>query len=84
MDPTGPDGLLSLREAISAANSGDQITFAQGLSGSTINLDPAKGELLINNDLSIVGLGAANLAVSGQNKSRVFEIAAGTPIQSQA
>lgn len=71
------DALLSLREAISAAKSGDQIKFDQGLKGSTINLDPAKGELLINKDLRIVGLGADKLAISGQNVDRVFEIAAG-------
>jgi hypothetical protein len=68
-----------LREAIGAASSGDQITFAQSLSGATIILDPAKGELLINNkNVNIIGLGAANLAVSGQNQSRVFEFFAGT------
>ena len=71
------DGLFSLREAILAASSGDQITFDQSLSGSTINLDPARGQLLINKDLDILGLGANNLAVSGQNLSRVFEIAFG-------
>lgn len=76
-NPAGPDGYLSLREAISAANSGDQITFDQSLSGSTINLDPAKGELLIDKNLDIVGLGANGLTVSGQHQSRVFEIVDG-------
>jgi hypothetical protein len=76
-NPAGPDGQLSLREAISAASSGDQITFDSSLSGSTINLDPTKGELLINTNLSIIGLGAVNLAVNGQHQNRVFEIAAG-------
>jgi predicted outer membrane repeat protein len=76
-NPAGADGQMSLREAISAANSGDQVTFDQSLSGSTIALDPNQGELFINKTLDIVGLGAANLAVSGQNSNRVFEIAAG-------
>ena len=68
----------SLRAEVAAAASGDTISFNQSLSGSTINLDPTKGEILINTDLSIIGLGAANLAVNGQNSSRVFEVAAGT------
>src|SRR5438128_12472346 len=39
VDETIPgDGLLSLREAISAANSGDKIVFDSGLSGLTISL----------------------------------------------
>lgn len=77
-DPAGPDGYLSLREAISAAGNGDQITFDQSLSGSTIKLD--MGELLINKDLDIVGLGANNLAVSGNQASSVFDIAGGTTV----
>jgi hypothetical protein len=69
----------TLRAEIAAANSGDTITFDQSLSGSTINLDPAKGELLIfDKNVDIIGLGAANLAVSGQNQSRVFEFWVGT------
>jgi predicted outer membrane repeat protein len=76
-NPAGADGQLSLREAIGAASSGDQITFAQSLSGSTINLDSAQGELLLTKNLNILGLGSANLAISGQNQSRVFEIAYG-------
>jgi hypothetical protein len=78
-NPAGPDGQLSLREAISAASNGDTIVFDESLSGSTIHLDPAKGELFIDKDLAILGLGADNLAVSGDiSMSRVFEVAAGT------
>ena len=78
LDTVNPsDALLSLREAISVAKSGDQIKFDQTLKGSTINLDPGKGELLLNKDLRIIGLGADKLAISGQNVDRVFEIAAG-------
>ena len=73
VDPN--DGLFSLREAINAASNGDQITFDQSLNGSTINL--TQGKLLINKNLDILGPGANNLAVSGQNLSRVFEIAFG-------
>jgi Bacterial Ig-like domain (group 3)/Chlamydia polymorphic membrane protein (Chlamydia_PMP) repeat len=68
----------SLRAEVAAAISGDAISFDQSLSGSTINLDPTKGELFINKTLDILGLGAVSLAVSGQNQSRVFEVDAGT------
>jgi parallel beta-helix repeat protein len=76
----------SLRALIAAASSGDTITFdPQSLSSSsTINLDPTKGELFINKDLSITGLGVANLTISGQNSgqnaTRVFEVAAGANV----
>src|SRR5687767_5167723 len=70
------DGFVSLREAIGAARDGDQISFDTSLSGSTIKLD--LGELLINKDLDILGPGANDLAISGNGKSRVFEISAGT------
>src|SRR5205823_10877193 len=39
------DGMLSLREAISAANSGDKIVFDAALAGQTISL--VYGELLV-------------------------------------
>jgi hypothetical protein len=68
----------TLRSAIAAAQSGDTINFDSSLSGSTINLDPAKGELFVNQNLNFVGLGAANLAISGQNQVRVFDFPAGT------
>lgn len=76
-DPAGADGALSLREAISAAVSGDEITFDSALNGSLINLDPNNGELLIDKNLVILGPGAGNLAVSGQNSMRVFNVALG-------
>lgn len=68
----------SLRAEIAAATSGDAISFDPSLSGSSIDLDPTQGELFINKNLDILGLGPANLAVSGQNQCRVFEVAAGT------
>src|SRR5258708_2055577 len=52
-NPAGPDGQLSLREAMSAASNGDMINFAAGLGGSTIHLNPAKGELFLNKNLNI-------------------------------
>ena len=51
-------GNLSLREAIAQAESGDTITFDSSLSGGTITL--SEGELGIDENLSIRGLGADN------------------------
>lgn len=79
-NPAGPDGLLSLREAIGAASSGDHVRFDHRLSGSTILLDPGKGELLIDKDLRIKGLGAEKLAISGNHASRIFEVASGAQV----
>jgi hypothetical protein len=66
----------TLRAAIAAAGSGDTINFDAGLSGSTI---PGAG-LVLNKDLNIVGLGAANLALSAGSLGRVFEIDAGATV----
>jgi len=49
MDPN--DGVLSLREAIATAKSGETITFADGVSGSALTL----GQLVINKSLTIEG-----------------------------
>ncbi len=71
-------GVGSLRRAILDANANpgaDTIQFAKGLHG-TIGL--TSGELSITGDLSIVGPGQNKLTVSGNNASRVFEIAAAT------
>jgi CSLREA domain-containing protein len=73
-DETNPnDGVLSLREAIAAAHNGDTIVFAPSLDGQTITL--TSGELLIKHNVTIAGPGAGNLTISGNNASRVFEVA---------
>jgi predicted outer membrane repeat protein len=67
-------GAGSLRQAIIDANGAagaDTITFNPGVSG-TITL--TTGQLSITDSVTITGPGAANLAVSGNNASRVFEI----------
>jgi hypothetical protein len=58
-----------LRQALADANDGDTID-ATGVSG-TILL--TSGELQITHNVTINGPGAGNLAVSGNNTSRVFE-----------
>jgi hypothetical protein len=79
-DPSGTGACpatCSLRQAITAANGGDTIVFAPGLS-SPINL--AQGELLIGKALTIQGPGATKLTISGQNNSRVFNLTAAATI----
>jgi hypothetical protein len=69
LNDSGPG---SLRDAIAAASPGDTIVFS--VTG-TITL--TRGELLISKNLTIKGPGASSLAISGNNSSRVFEIASG-------
>src|SRR4051812_40060355 len=83
-DETINNGLVSLREAIQAANTNtsvdgstpgdsgaDTIVFKHGLSG-TINLT---NQLQITEDLTISGPGASDLTINGgQQGFRVFDI----------
>ncbi len=39
------------------------------------------GQLVVNKDLTIAGPGAKNLTVSGNDQSRVFEVASGTRVE---
>jgi predicted outer membrane repeat protein len=75
VDPN--DGVLSLREAIQQANpatpGGDTIAFDSGLNGQTITLSGS--ELLLDKNINIQGPGADQLTISGNQKSRVFEVA---------
>ena len=68
----GGDG-ISLREAIAATNSTsgeDTITFDTGLTGQTITLGGS--QLVINDSVTIQGLGADQLTISGNDDSRIF------------
>ena len=70
---TDDSGLGSLRQAIEDANATaglDTIEFDEELSGQEITL--ISGELQITDDLTINGLGADSLTISGNNDSRVF------------
>lgn len=76
------DADCSLREAVTAAMSGDAIIFdipagdTNCLSGvCTVKL--TAGELYIGKNLTISGVNARNLIISGENLSRVFSIALG-------
>ena len=74
----GDNGPGSLRGAVLAANSGDVISFDPALNGQTITL--TTGQIAITKSLTINGPGAANLAISGNNASRIFSITAATNI----
>ena len=63
----------TLRAEIAAANTNDVIVFSPKLAGQTITL--TTGELDITKNLTIQGPGAGQLSISGDNLSRVFEIA---------
>ena len=71
-------GAGSLRAEINAAHNGDTIVFAPNLDGQTITL--TKGELLLNKNLTIAGPSDQGVTISGNNNSRVFEVAAGTQV----
>src|SRR6516225_3043478 len=62
----------SLRDTIAAAHSGDTIVFDPSLDGQTIIL--TSGEVAFNQSLSIRGLGADHLTISGNGTSRVFDL----------
>ncbi len=68
-------GLGSLRNAIVTAGGGDTIVFAPSLDGQTIKL--TSGDLLVNKNLNIVGPVAGAITVSGNDASRVFDVASG-------
>ncbi|MBW3542331.1 MAG: hypothetical protein KY476_18855, partial [Planctomycetes bacterium] len=82
----GGDG-ISLREAMLAANAtagADEINFDSGLF-----TPPGQQQITLNGtqlptitgDLAINGPGAAELAISGNNASRVFEVGAGSSVE---
>src|SRR5579871_1535682 len=68
-------GAASLRQAILSSGPGDSISFSPDLAGQTITL--TSGVLTITHSLSINGLGADQLTVSGNNASSVFSITSG-------
>jgi predicted outer membrane repeat protein len=85
--PTERDGLVSLREAMKAASTNvrfgdalagqdggvvDSIKFAESLAGTTITLDGE--ELVISDNLKVIGLGSDQLTISGRNNNRIFNI----------
>src|SRR5262249_22074491 len=68
----------SLRAVIAEAQDGDQIIFDHSLRGQTITL--TSGQLAVIKSLDIEGLGADQLAVSGNHQSRVIDISGGVTV----
>ncbi|MBW4426823.1 MAG: hypothetical protein KME50_20835 [Nostoc desertorum CM1-VF14] len=75
---TNDSGSGSLRQAILNANAtvgADTITFAGVFTDATPDIITlTSGKLTITDDITILGTGASNLIVSGNNASGVFEI----------
>jgi hypothetical protein len=72
------NGAGSLRATITAAVKGDIIVFDSALNGKTITL--AGGEIALSKTLNISGPGAANLTISGNHSSRIFNVNAASTI----
>src|SRR5260370_22070141 len=68
----------SLRNAIVGSHAGDTIRFDASLAGQTITLKT--GELAINHNLKIVGLGSGQLTIDGSGQTRIFDISAATKV----
>ena len=62
----------SLRPAVAAAQSGDTIVFDPSLAYETITL--SSGPLALGSNLTINGLGADLLAISGNDASQLFTL----------
>ena len=69
-------GAGSLRDTVAAAQSGDTIVFDPSLMNETITL--SSGPLAVSSNLWIDGLGANQLAISGNNASQLFTLS-GSP-----
>ena len=63
------DGPGSLRQIIAMAHAGDIIRFDASLKGKTIHLQ--HGNLIIDRNLHIVGLGENDVGISGNSGSTI-------------
>ncbi|MGE0641146.1 MAG: choice-of-anchor Q domain-containing protein [Thermoanaerobaculia bacterium] len=80
-DGTCDAGDCSLREAIGVAADGDTILFSlPGPGPWTITLSAGLGQLSISSDLTIVGPGAADLSISGNNAVRILVVQASAEV----
>jgi uncharacterized repeat protein (TIGR01451 family)/CSLREA domain-containing protein len=79
------DADCSLREAIAAASPGDTVLFSSLFNTpQTITIGLFANNLDINKDLNILGPGANNLTVSGNNLAKVFTVSAGNTVRLDA
>ncbi|BAY85585.1 hypothetical protein NIES267_50850 [Calothrix parasitica NIES-267] len=68
---TADSGEGTLREAILKANSDDTIRFDSSLANKTIRL---KKQLVVDKSLTIDGIDAPNLTISGEKKTRILKV----------
>lgn len=68
----------TLRHAVLAAHDGDTIAIAANLQNATITL--TEGELVLDHDVVVRGLGRHRVTISGGDVSRVFAIHEGTDV----
>jgi hypothetical protein len=71
-------GAGSWRDTLAAAQSGDTIVFDPSLAYETITL--SSGPLTLSSNLTIDGLGANLLAISGNNASQLFTLSGSAPV----
>jgi hypothetical protein len=67
----------SLRANILCAVAGDTIMFDAGLTGQTITL---MSPIVIDKNLTIIGLGMANLTISGGGTTNIFQVLPGVTL----
>lgn len=80
VDPAAGGGTgISLREAVKYSPSGTLITFAPGLSGGTIVLDPAKGQMLLPQSALTIDATTlpGGLTLDGNHATRHFDVPTG-------
>jgi predicted outer membrane repeat protein len=87
LDVVADDGKVALREAVTYVNGLTKhptklpvVTFAGGLTGATITLDPTKGQLTLDNDIFIDGpVGGITIQRNSgaTQKHRIFELNTG-------
>ena len=68
-------GSGSLRNVLTCAEEGAEIAFDPDMAGQTIIL--TTGEIVINSNITLNGLGMPNLTISGNNTSRIFHLMPG-------
>lgn len=72
VENTNDNGIGSLRAVIGCAQDGAEVLFSPNLAGQTIFL--TSGEIIIDKDLTLTGLGMGNVSISGNNESRIFNL----------
>ena len=65
---------VTLPYAVQHALSGDTISFASSLSGSTITLTGTNSAMTVSHNITIQGFGATHLSIDGNNAGRVFYV----------